>query len=134
MILTFLPTYLVSCTHKILTFILIIASTNSSNLPVRESTFHDDNLILYSWTNFCWPKGYTLRFMRFDDNKTYKSYLVLIEVLEWFSGLYKSWWLKRSQACYKVDGSRGLTYRIRDSSSAKRFRDAYLWIFVLIVY
>ena len=29
----------------------------------------------------CWPKGYTLRFMRFDDNKTYKSYLVLIEVL-----------------------------------------------------
>ena len=29
-----------------------------------------------------WPKGYTLRFMRFDDNKTYENYLVLIEVQE----------------------------------------------------
>ena len=30
----------------------------------------------------CWPKGYTLRFIRFDDNKTYKRYLVLIMVQE----------------------------------------------------
>ena len=30
----------------------------------------------------CWPKGYNPWVMCFDDNKSYKSYLVLIEVKE----------------------------------------------------
>jgi len=42
----------------------------------------------------CWPKGYNLWVMCFDDNKPYKSYFVLIEVQEWISGWYRYGWLK----------------------------------------
>lgn len=40
------------CTHKMLTFHLIIMATSSTTLSVRESMYHVINRILYLWANF----------------------------------------------------------------------------------
>ena len=48
----------------------------------------------YQKVRDCWPKGYNPRVVYFDDNKLYKSYLVLIEIQEWISGWNRYEWLK----------------------------------------
>jgi len=48
----FSPTYLVSCMHIKLVFILVILSTTSIDFHVRVFIFHVSKQIIILWTNF----------------------------------------------------------------------------------